>query len=150
MLGESETAMALAVEMQNRSLSNALRAGAKDPRHTHVRTEIDHLIDGYDTLLEYRNHHSHSLLAVGYDGGILLSVSAKGRLKIARETSTMADMEKLKNHVSELIGFAAAIEKELGAEGDGLQSLIEAYESSLQKPTWPARLTKSPVFLQAQ
>jgi hypothetical protein len=149
MLGECDTAMAIAVEMQNRSLSNALRAGAKDPQFVHIRAALEHLLEGYEILLEHRNYHAHSLLGVNENGGVLLSVSAKGRLKLSKAQSTMAELEALKNHVSAWIGFAAAIEQELGAEGDGLQNLIAAYEASLERPPWPARVQKIPVFLQA-
>lgn len=149
MLGESDIAMALAVEMQNRSLTNALRAGTKDPQFAKIRDVLEHLIEGYDILLEHRNYHAHSLLGVNADGGILLSISAKGRLKLSKAVSTMAEMEHLKNYVSSWIGFAAAIEQELGAEGDELQNLIAAYEASLEKPPWPAKVQRIPVFLQA-
>lgn len=148
MLGESETAMALSVEMQNRSLANAIRAGAKDPRFVHIRGELEHLIDGYEILLEHRNYHVHSLLGMDGNGGLHLSVSAKGRLKMDKAVSTVADMTKLKNHSSDWIGFASAIELELGASGDGLVSLIEVYEASLEKPIWPAKVKKNPLFLQ--
>ena len=80
----------------------------------------------------------------------MLKVSGKGRLSISRTQSTMEDLEALKNSVSDWIGFAAAIEQELGADGDGLSSLIDAFQASLQKPQWPAQLKNTPLYLQEQ
>lgn len=150
MLRESETAMAVAVELGNRSLLDALRAGAKDKAFAHVRDEIEHLVVGYERLLGHRNYHVHSLIGLDGQGGILLSMSAKGSLKFAKNRSTMADLEALKNHVSDWIGFAAAIEKELGASGSALDNLLTSYGSSLQKPIWPAPHAKNAVLLQGQ
>lgn len=148
LLGESETAMGLAVEMQNRSLINALRCAARDPQFIHIRDHLEYLIKGYELLLEHRNYHAHSLLGVSADGGILLSVSAKGRLKVDRATFAAQEMEALRDSVSAWIGYAALLEKDLGADGDGLTALIEAYSGNSDRPTWPQKLAKAAVFLQ--
>lgn len=148
MLGESQTAMAVAVEMQNRSLQEALRAGAKDERHQSVRTHIEHFVEGYSRLLEYRNYYVHTLLMVGPDGGRLLSLSAKGKLRYDEGTLSMADIEMVKNQMLSMIAYVSALEREMGATGDGLTALIEAYGASLQKPQWPERLKRNSVFLQ--
>ena len=64
MLGESETAMSLAAEIQNRSLTNALRAGVRDKKFKNIREHVEHLVEGYGILLDYRNLYAHSLVGV--------------------------------------------------------------------------------------
>ena len=147
MLDESRTAMALAVETQNRSLANAILAGASDPKFDKIRTHLDHLVTGYDRLLGYRNYYAHSLLGIDPGGGLLLAVSGKGALKIDRSRVTMSQLESVKLHAMNWVSYAAAIEQELGAKGDGLDALMQAYQSSLQRPTWPDAVKKSPVLL---
>jgi hypothetical protein len=150
MLGESDTAMALAVELPNRSLSNAIKTGARDPGFTHIRDHLNHLMTGYDIILGYRNYHVHSLMGIDENGGKLLAVSGKGILKLDKSHASMSELEELKKHVSNWIGYAAAIEQQMGASGDGLDALLSAYQASLEKPSWPETLKKNPVLLQEQ
>lgn len=148
MLGESITAMGVAAEIQNRSLEQALRTGARDPNFSNVRDHIEHFVEGYKRLLAYRNYYVHALFAVMPDGGRMLSLSAKGKLKFEKALLTMADVEKNKNYLLAMIDYVTALEKEMGGEGTGLDALIEAYGASLNKPQWPPILTKNPILLQ--
>ncbi|MFO1260375.1 MAG: hypothetical protein U1E68_04745 [Sphingomonadaceae bacterium] len=154
MLGESETAMSLAAEIQNRSLTNALRAGVRDKKFKNIREHVEHLVEGYGILLDYRNLYAHSLVGVLASTterkahGVLWSMRAKGRLKLEKTAVSITEMKEMHEHVSKLIGYAVAIEKELGAKGDGLESLLKAYKASLEKPTWPDKPKTLPQYLQ--
>lgn len=149
MLQDSDTAMAVAVEIGNRSLEYAILAGAKDPKFKDIAGHLRHFVAGYKILLSYRNYYVHSLLGVLPSGGRLLTITAKGQLKYDSKTLLMEDVEILKNHISNMIGYVAAIERELGATGKGLDDLIEAYQASLEKPEWPVPLIKNPLLMRA-
>lgn len=126
----------------------------RDKKFKNIREHVEHLVAGYGILLDYRNLYAHSLVGVLASTterkahGILIALRAKGRLKTERSAVSIAEMKEMHEHVSKLIGYATAIEQELGAQGDGLESLLKAYEASLEKPTWPDKPKTLPQYLQ--
>ena len=125
-LGESEPASAIAAEIQNRSLSNAIRASARDKRFAKHREHLEHFVTGYDLLLAYRNYYTHALVGVNGEGGSLLSISAKGRLGMFEGNITVEELNSLQSDMQHLLGYATAIRQELGDEGPSLPSVLVA------------------------
>ncbi|MCF8708350.1 hypothetical protein [Rhizorhapis sp. SPR117] len=149
LLGEGETAMAVAAEIKNQPLCDALRAAGRDKKFSHIRQHIDHFVTGYRVMVDYRNYYVHGIFGVKAGVGGLLSLSGKGgRLKYHQDTLTIEKLAEMSSHLHMLMAYGAALQKELGAQGDGIESLVSTYSGSLEKPKWPPELKKLPRYIQ--
>ena len=155
LLGESTMSMAVTAELGNRSLVEAIEVASREMGA--LGEHLQHFTNGYSTLVGYRNFYVHSLTGLQHDGlvpgdteGVLFSIDGKGRVKYFNRTLKSADLDKAVGGIHQLIGYGAAIQKELGATGESIDRLIEAYQASLEKPHWPKPVTKTPLYLQGQ
>lgn len=155
LLGESSMSMAVAAELGNRTLTQAIEVASHEMDG--IGEHLRHFCDGYAVLLGYRNFYVHALYAIRDDGfvpgnshGLLFTLDGKGRVRYFSRHLTTAELDKTLAAIHALIGYAAAIQKELGATGDGLAALIESYKASLEMPSWPPSVEKTPLYLQGQ
>ena len=147
LLGDDDPALAITAEIQNRSLSNAIRACAVLKRFAKQREHLEHFVTGYDKLLAYRNYYTHALISMKDDYGELLSISAKGRLGTFADKITSDEINDLQGHMQRLLGYGAAIRKDMGDKGGALDEVISALSASLEKPQWPPSLKKFPNYM---
>lgn len=152
LLGQSHISMGVAAEMGNRSIVQAIEVGARVPELENLSEHLLHITKGFTRLLGFRNFYVHGIYATEPVDGTaairILSVKGDGKFKMFNPTVTAGDLGEFQSHVHNLIGYGIAIQKELGAEGDGLEAMIERYQASLQKPEWPQPLKKVPINLQ--
>lgn len=152
LLGQSQISMSVAAEMGNRSIVQAIQVGAKAAEIEHLSEHLTHICDGFTRLLGYRNFYVHGIYATEpVDGKAairILSVKGDGTFKMFNPTVTASDLLAFHRNTHKLIGYGAAIQKALGADGDGLEAMIERYQASLEKPEWPQPLKKVPINLQ--
>lgn len=155
LLGESAMSMAVTTELGNRTLMQAIEVASHEMGD--IGQHLRHFSKGFTTLLGYRNFYVHSLYAVRRNGlvpgsteGILFSLDGKGRVRYYSRHLLEAELEAYIKSVQDLLNYGAAIQKELGATGDGLEALLKAYEASLEMPDWPQSVEKTPLYLQGQ
>jgi len=160
LLGENSMTWAITAEIGNRSLVHALQVASYDLDQTDpdgIGQHLRHFGAGYETLLGYRNFYVHSIFgtrpdpsAEGHFEAILFSNDGKGRARFFNQALTVATLEQVISHISALMRYGTAIQKELGATGDGIDGLAASYQASLEKPTWPPQVEKTPLYLQGQ
>ncbi|TXC73840.1 hypothetical protein FSZ31_03695 [Sphingorhabdus soli] len=154
LLGQSYVSLAVSAEMGNRSLTQAIEAGSRLDELKEIAPHLQHLCKGFVLLLGYRNFYIHGIYATEIHNGErvarILSVDGKGKARIFNPTFESKDLRVFITHLHSLIGYSAAIQKALGADGDGLGNMIKAYQASLIKPVWPPQLKRVPTNLQAQ
>lgn len=118
---------------------------------------IKHYIAGMDTLRAYRNFYVHSLIATGKKPnsnefrGFLTATEARGKYAWVRQYVSTHDLVKFMRHCLELAQYGQHIAANL-RKGGALSDLIRPsapFLSSLEKPTWPEKLTKNRDYLQA-
>tara|TARA_B100000678_G_scaffold216265_1_gene183629 strand:+ start:741 stop:1370 length:630 start_codon:yes stop_codon:yes gene_type:complete len=152
LLGQSQISMSVASEMGNRSIVQAIQVGSKVPELEHLAEHLRHICEGFTRLLGYRNFYVHGIYAIEQVDGLaairILSVKGDGSFKMFNPIVTANDIDEFQGHVHKLIGYGVAIQKALGADGDGLEAMVERYEASLEKPEWPKPLKKVPLNLQ--
>jgi hypothetical protein len=146
---------ALTAEVGNRTLMQAIQVASHDKGDfgAHLR----HFSNGFETMLGYRNFYVHALYGTEHNGlvpgdfhGILFTQDGKGRARYFNRKLTSQELETAISAIHKLIGYGSAIQKELGATGDGLENLVRAYGASLEKPDWPQCVTKTALYLQGQ
>lgn len=155
LLGESAMSMAVTAELGNRTLTQAIEVASHEMGE--IGEHLRHFSDGFAILLGYRNFYVHGIYAIRHDGfvpgstyGVLFTLDGKGRVRYFNRHLTITELDATIAAIHSLIGYAAAIQKELGATGDGLAALIESYKASLEKPSWPPNVEKTPLYLQGQ
>lgn len=153
-LGQSLMSLAVAAEMGNMHLQRAARTAAHEPEMAHVAEHLNHFCDGFDRLREYRNFYVHGVYATtvheGFTAFQMLTIDGKNQVRMFNPIVTAIDLTAYVEAVQRLIGYGAAILKEMGADGTGLDNMIKAYSSKLEKPEWPPQLKKVPQYLQAR
>lgn len=142
LLGEGEPSMAIAAEIQNRSLTQALKSIARSRKFEHLQAKLDHFCNGYDTLLGYRNYYIHALMGIDAGIGGLLGLSAKGKLQYSSDSLSPEQIETISQNFRDLVAYGAAIQRDLGATGSGMLSLLDSYATSPETPQWPKTLEK--------
>lgn len=160
LLGENPLSWAITAEIGNRSLVQALQVASYDLDQSDpdgIGQHLRHFADGYEKLLGYRNFYVHSIFGARtapsmkeHYEAILFANDGKGRARFFNQTLTEPALEKASRHISTLIGYGTAIQRELGATGDGLDNLETSYQASLEKPTWPPPVEKTPLYLKGQ
>jgi len=154
LLGQSAMSLAVAAEMGNIALTNAVQVASRMPEMDGLSEHLRHFCEGYDRLRGYRNFYVHAIYAtVVQDGQTAIQALAfdgKSQIRLFNPVITAADLGQYISAVHRLIGYGAAIQRELGADGSGLESMIESYGAKLEKPEWPPRVDKVPQYLQAR
>lgn len=149
--------MAITAEIGNRTLLHAIETASRESDMKQMGDHLRHFCLGYEKLLGYRNFYVHALYAtrpskkVEHETeGILLSIDGKGKLRAFNQPVTAADFALFTKNTQKLIAYGVAIQKELGATGDGLEAMISNYSATLEKPEWPSRIEKTAHYLQGQ
>lgn len=160
LLGESAMSMALTAELGNRTLMEAIEVASHELTHKEmgaIGEHLRHFSKGYSQLLGYRNFYVHGIYGtkrVTADASkteaFLLTFDGKGRARYFNRPLTEADLDTATRAIHTLIGYGAAIQRELGAEGDSIDRLISTYSASLEKPSWPPPVEKTPLYIQGQ
>lgn len=154
LLGQSALSLAVTSEMGNIALMNAVKVASRAEEMEHLSEHLRHFCEGFDRLREYRNFYVHATYASTVHEGVTaiqtLAFDGKGQIRLFNPVVTTADLTKYIAAVQQLIGYGAAIQRELGADGDGLESMIRAYGARLEKPEWPPKVDKLPQYLQAR
>lgn len=153
LLGESAISMAVTAELGNRTLGQVIEVASHEMGE--IGVHLRHFTSGYGKLLGYRNFYVHSLYAIRSNAelnaeGILYCLDGKGRVRYFNRTLSDDELEATVTSIHALIGYGAAIQQALGADGDGLVSLVKVYGASLEKPNWPPDVEKTPLYLQGQ
>ena len=78
------------------------------------------------------------------------ALARRGRARYFSQTLSQPDLDSITKAIHALIGYGAAIQKELGVEGDGIEGLLTTYSGSLEKPHWPPQVEKTPLYLKGQ
>lgn len=139
---EEEPAMAIAAELQNRSLLDIIETIVATQGFEEIRPHIKHFNSGFRRILAYRNFYIHSLMGIEDGVGGLLSLKAGKagkRLAYRAENLTVEELDRLRIHMMSLIGYGAVIQKELGASGESLDALISSHGATLAMPKWPPK-----------
>lgn len=143
-LGGTQTSRAVAADLGNIPLKEALQAAARDTRLSGLRHRIEHFIAGYERILPYRNYYVHSLaFPITDEGAQLLSLAGKGRLRLHSEKLPANQVNEMMNHAMDLAHWGGAILKELGSKLPSLNKYVAYYEASPQNPEWPDPLKKA-------
>lgn len=157
LLGGSAISMAITAEIGNRTLLHGIETASREGDMGEMGEHLRHFCSGYEILLGYRNFYVHALYATRASKttknemeGMLLSIDGKGKLRAFNQPVTAADFASFTRHTQKLIAYGAAIQKALGATGDGLDAMIRNYSASLEKPQWPSRIEKTAHYLQGQ
>ena len=155
LLGVSALSWALTAEIGNRTLMQAIEVASHDMEK--LGPHLRHLSSGFTILLGYRNFYVHALKSVQHNGlvpgeyeGILFSTDGKGRARFYSRGLRQAELKIATEAMHDLVGYGAAIQKELGVNTDALDRLLKTYGGSLEKPTWPQSVEKTPLFLAGQ
>lgn len=155
LLGESAMSLAITAEVGNRTLMEAIEVASHEMGD--LGNHLRHFSKGYSTMLGYRNFYVHAYYGTMPSpanpevvAGILFSQDGKGRVRYFNQPLTEDDLDLANAGIHSLISYGAAIQKELGADGDGLHGLMQVYGSSLEKPNWPPQIEKTPLYLQGQ
>lgn len=155
LLGESAMSMAVTAELGNRTLMQAIEVASHEMGE--IGRHLRHFSKGYSTLLGYRNFYVHAIYStrlVEHDPtrfeAVLFSLDGKGRVRYFNRTLTEAELDAAVAAIHQLLGYGAAIQKELGATGDGIEALLKSYQASLEMPQWPPDVEKTPLYLQGQ
>ncbi len=154
LLGQSAVSLGVASEMGNIALQNALKVASRQAELDHLGDHLKHFCEGFDRLREYRNFYVHTAYATTVHDGLsalqALSFDGKGQIRMFNPVVTDGDLVAYVTAVHSLIGYGAAIQKELGADGEGIDNMIRTYGAKLEKPNWPPRVNKVPQYLQAR
>ena len=149
--------MAITAEIGNRTLLHAIETASREGDMDEMGDHLRHFCTGYEKLLGYRNFYVHALFATRPSKttenemeGMLLSIDGKGKLRAFNQPVTAANFALFTKHTQKLIGYGVAIQKQLGATGDGLEAMINNYSASLEKPQWPSQIEKTAHYLQGQ
>lgn len=155
LLGESAMSMAVTAELGNQTLIQAIEVASHEMPE--IGPHLRHFSRGYRTILGYRNFYVHAAYATRPSESdpakaelMLFSLNGKGRVRYFNRALSDAELDGMITATQQLIGYGAAIQKELGATGDGLSSLLETYTASLEMPQWPPEVEKTPLYLQGQ
>ena len=147
--------MAVTAEVGNRTLMEAIEVASRGMEATgeHLR----HFSKGYTTMLGYRNFYVHGYYGTqpnpndpNFCEGILFTLDGKGRVRFFNRPLTEADLDLANAGIHSLLAYGTAILRELGATGDGIESLVQVYGASLEKPDWQPQVEKTPLYLQGQ
>lgn len=155
LLGEGAMSMAVTAELGNRTLMQAIEVASHEMKE--IGPHLRHFSKGYSTLLGYRNFYVHAIFATRpsdsdptQSEAVLFSLDGKGRVRYFSQALSAAELDAMIAAAHQLLGYGAAIQKELGAKGDGIEALIAAYGASLEMPKWPPDVEKTPLYLQGQ
>ncbi|MCL9998699.1 MAG: hypothetical protein NBV68_04920 [Erythrobacter sp.] len=155
LLGESTMSVALTSELGNRTLMDAIEVASHELDV--LGEHLLHFSKGFRVILGYRNFYVHSLVATEHNGlvpgdwqGVLFSLDGKGRARFFNRKLTSQELEVVISEIHKLIAYGAAIQKALGASGDGIDRLVQIYGSSLDMPIWPRCVEKTALYLQGQ
>lgn len=147
--------MAVTAELGNRTLVQAIEVASHEMDG--IGPHLRHFTKGYTTILGYRNFYVHAIHALrqtetdpNVSEGVLFSLDGKGRVRFFNRALGETELNATIAAIDKLLGYGAAIQKELGATGDGLQALLEAYQASLEMPQWPPDAEKTPLYLKGQ
>lgn len=154
LLGQSAMSLAVAAEMGNIALTNAVLVASRMPEMEDLSDHLRHFCEGYDRLRGYRNFYVHAIYATTVHEGQTaiqaLAFDGKSQIRMFNPIITAGDLRNYISSVHKLIGYGSAIQLELGADGEGLEKMISSYGAQLVKPDWPPRVDKVPQYLQAQ
>lgn len=155
LLGEGSMSMAITAEVGNRTLMEAIEVASHEMGK--IGEHLRHFSKGYSSMLGYRNFYVHAYFGTrpnpidpAVSEGILFSQDGKGRVRYFNRALTEADLDAATAGIHALLAYGTAIQKELGATGDGLDGLLQSYRASLEKPDWPPPVEKTPLYLQGQ
>ncbi len=155
LLGESAISMAVTAELGNRTLMQAIEVASHEMGD--IGTHLRHFSKGYSTLLGYRNFYVHAIYGTrptdadpSKSEAVLFSLDGKGRVRYFNRALTDTELDQTIASIIKLLGYGAAIQRELGATGDGIEALLYSYDASLEMPQWPSDVEKTPLYLQGQ
>lgn len=155
LLGESTMSAALTSELGNRTLMDAIEVASHELEV--LGEHLRHFCKGFKVMLGYRNFYVHSLVATEHNElvpgdwqGVLFSLDGKGRARFFNRKLTARELQAAISDIHKLIAYGAAIQKALGASGDGIDHLAKTYGASLDRPNWPKCVEKTPLYLQGQ
>ena len=155
LLGESAMSMAVTAELGNRTLMQAIEVASHEMEE--LGPHLRHFSKGYLTLLGYRNFYVHAIYSTrpsehdpANSEAVLFTLDGRGRLRFFNRALTETELDKAISAIHQLLGYGVAIQKELGATGDGLEGLIHAYQATLEMPQWPPDVEKTPLYLEGQ
>lgn len=157
LLGGGAAALAVAVDMANRSVLNGIEAAARENAEPEMRGHLAHFSKGFGIMLGYRNMFAHNLKGVAIHKtvgmnrimtGAISQIKAEGRLKFVHRPVSMEEIENFCENSKSLSQYATAILHELGMEDLGIAEMLGMPPPSLEKPEWPAALKNTPSYLQ--
>lgn len=141
---EDPVAMAVATQLQARSLIQVSKAIARKKDHRSIQPHIDHFFTGFQRLSDYRHYYVHGMMGIDKGNGGLLSLRIRnGVLQFCSDTVSPEMLSKVADNMGALVGYGAAIQKELGASGCGIEALLASYESKLDMPKWLVPIEKA-------
>ncbi len=156
----SQGAEAAFIHLGNVALKDAvltvldLMVGRNAPASKEVDSHVRHFIDGMDIIRGYRNFYVHSLIAIGVGEGasvrgLLFTQEAKGRFAWIQQEVSVEEMGKFLEHMLKLEKYASSLDCYLrGFRDRGEARTGEMMPlASLEKPTWPQRLSKNRDYL---
>jgi hypothetical protein len=142
MIGGKREAVAVVVEVQNRSLTNALRSISHFGIFKKHLEHIKHFCDGYDCILAYRNYYVHSFAGMEGADGVLDSMSAKSKIARVKEKLTVSQLNEMIFHCQSLYKYGTALTVELGYRNITSGETKGISETFPEKPVWPQILRK--------
>lgn len=157
MLGGGTTAMAIAVDMGNRSVLDGIRAASREVKDKDLQDHLLHFCKGFGIILGWRNLYVHGLSAVALGEtvglnrklvGQVMTLKSDGRLKSIMRTVSMDEIADFVIHAKALSLYATAILHKLGMEDFGFSEMLGMPQPSLEKPNWPSAPQNTPCYLQ--
>lgn len=112
---------------------------------------LRHLVQGFDILRVYRNFYVHNIRAMGKsdgaDGefaGMLHTIEVQGKYSWVQQDLTIRELRNFTQSLMELSQYASDIRDNIRPK-NALMRLVRTPKplSSLQKPTWPDKLSKN-------
>jgi hypothetical protein len=118
--GASPAIWLLTAELGSVSLENALKSASFDIGPARLSPYIDHCIEWFSRLREYRNYYVHSINDIGLNSaekvvGVYLQVSAKKRITVHSEFIGLDRINKFNSDVIEFLNFVSDVQFHVSA-----------------------------------
>ena len=145
--GEGLEIWILTAELGAVSLENALKSASNDIAKDKLKPYIDHAVEWFSRLREYRNYYVHGIKSVTFSGdlspiGVIGQTAAKTRIVIHRENVTLEAIIIFLNRISDFMKFCSDLEFHVAATSLKVIALSKPLPPLPQMPLLPDRLQK--------
>jgi hypothetical protein len=150
--GASPKTWILTAELGNVGLENALKSASADLAPEELKDHIDHAIEWFSRLREFRNYYVHGIGRIGIVNDEMVAflgqISAKTALAWHEEYLTVSRITMLDGQVADFISFASGIELRLYAALKVATRRKQPLPPLPQMPPLPDRMVKPRRYLQ--